>query len=101
MLDTTLLILLGLAALGFASHSTTVAISILVLIIVRHPAFSTFFPWIEKRGLTIGIIILTIGVVAPHCQRHTSLNAACLSTLNWKSLLAIGVNYLFLAGAWR
>ena len=35
MLDTTLLILLGLAALGFISHNTTVAISILVLIIVR------------------------------------------------------------------
>ena len=28
MLDTTLLILLGLAALGFISHNTTVAISI-------------------------------------------------------------------------
>ncbi|STS89899.1 Uncharacterised protein [Klebsiella variicola] len=35
MFDTTLLILLGLAALGFISHNTTVAISILVLIIVR------------------------------------------------------------------
>ncbi|MGL5699274.1 MAG: DUF441 domain-containing protein, partial [Kluyvera sp.] len=35
MLDTTLLILLGLAALGFVSHNTTVAVSILVLIIIR------------------------------------------------------------------
>ena len=35
MFDVTLLILLGLAALGFISHNTTVAVSILVLIIVR------------------------------------------------------------------
>ena len=65
MLDTTLLILLGLAALGFISHNTTVAISILVLIIVRVTPLNAFFPWIEKQGLTIGIIILTIGVMAP------------------------------------
>ncbi|STK04444.1 inner membrane protein [Escherichia coli] len=65
MFDVTLLILLGLAALGFISHNTTVAVSILVLIIVRVTPLSTFFPWIEKQGLSIGIIILTIGVMAP------------------------------------
>ncbi len=50
MFDVTLLILLGLAALGFISHNTTVAVSILVLIIVRVTPLSTFFPWIEKQG---------------------------------------------------
>ncbi len=75
MFDVTLLILLGLAALGFISHNTTVAASILVLIIVRVTPLSTFFPWIEKQGLSIGIIILTIGVMAPHRQRDaTALN---------------------------
>ncbi len=63
MFDVTLLILLGLAALGFISHNNTVAVSILVLIIVRVTPLSTFFPWIEKQGLSIGIIILTIGVI--------------------------------------
>ncbi|EIF4978387.1 DUF441 family protein, partial [Salmonella enterica] len=57
MFDVTLLILLGLAALGFISHNTTVAVSILVLIIVRVTPLNTFFPWIEKQGLTVGIII--------------------------------------------
>ena len=52
MFDTTLLILLGLAALGFISHNTTVAISILVLIIVRVTPLNAFFPWVEKQGLT-------------------------------------------------
>lgn len=42
MFDVTLLILLGLAALGFISHNTTVAVSILVLIIVRVTPLSTF-----------------------------------------------------------
>lgn len=70
MFDVTLLILLGLAALGFISHNTTVAVSILVLIIVRVTPLSTFFPWIEKQGLSIGIIILTIGVMAPEAAHE-------------------------------
>ena len=82
MFDVTLLILLGLAALGFISHNTTVAVSILVLIIVRVTPLSTFFPWIEKQGLSIGIIILTIGVMAP------------IAFLNWKSLVAIAVGVI-------
>lgn len=38
MLDTTLLILLGTAALGFISHNTTVAISTRINYRPRHPA---------------------------------------------------------------
>ena len=54
MFDVTLLILLGLAALGFISHNTTVAVSILVLIIVRVTPLSTFFTasYAEKVCLT-------------------------------------------------
>lgn len=75
MFDVTLLILLGLAALGFVSHNTTVAVSILVLIIVRVTPLNTFFPWIEKQGLTVGIIILTIGVMAPIASGTLPLHA--------------------------
>ena len=91
MLDTTLLILLGLAALGFVSHNTTVAISILVLIIVRVTPLNAFFPWIEKQGLTIGIIILTIGVMAPIASGTLPPSTLLHSFVNWKSLLAIAV----------
>lgn len=49
MFDVTLLILLGLAALGFISHNTTVAVSILVLIIVRVTPLNTFFPGLKNR----------------------------------------------------
>lgn len=70
MFDVTLLILLGLAALGFISHNTTVAVSILVLIIVRVTPLSTFFPDCQ---LSIGII--TPGQGGPHRQRDaTALN---------------------------
>lgn len=91
MFDPTLLILLALAALGFVSHNTTVAISILVLIIVRVTPLNTFFPWIEKQGLTIGIIILTIGVMAPIASGTLPASTLLHSFVNWKSLIAIAV----------
>ena len=103
MFDPTLLILLALAALGFVSHNTTVAISILVLIIVRVTPLNTFFPWIEKQGLTIGIIILTIGVMAPIASGTLPASTLLHSFVNWKSLIAIAVGvFVSWAGrAWR
>ena len=98
MFDPTLLILLALAALGFVSHNTTVAISILVLIIVRVTPLNTFFPWIEKQGLTIGIIILTIGVMAPIASGTLPASTLLHSFVNWKSLVAIAVGVFV---SWR
>jgi uncharacterized membrane protein (DUF441 family) len=84
LFDPTLLILLALAALGFVSHNTTVAISILVLIIVRVTPLNTFFPWIEKQGLTIG-------VMAPIASGTLPASTLLHSFVNWKSLIAIAV----------
>lgn len=91
MFDPTLLILLGLAALGLISHNTTVAVAILVLIIVRVTPLNGFFPWIEKQGLTVGIIILTIGVMAPIASGTLPASTLLHSFVNWKSLIAIAV----------
>ncbi len=91
MFDPTLLILLGLAALGLISHNTTVAVAILVLIIVRVTPLNGFFPWIEKQGLTVGIIILTIGVMAPIAGGTLPASTLLHSFVNWKSLIAIAV----------
>ncbi|SQC42226.1 inner membrane protein [Klebsiella pneumoniae] len=99
--DTTLLILLGLAALGFISHNTTVAISILVLIIVRVTPLNAFFPWVEKQGLTVGIIILTIGVMAPIASGTLPPSTLIHSFMNWKSLLAIAVGVFVSCSAAR
>ena len=90
MFDTTLLILLGLAALGFISHNTTVAISILVLIIVRVTPLNAFFPWVEKQGLTVGIIILPIGVIAPIASSTLPPSPLIHPLVIVRSLLAIG-----------
>ena len=91
MFDTTLFILLGLVALSFFSHNTTVAVAVMVLIIVRITPLNTYFPWVEKQGLTIGIVILTTGVMAPIASGTLPPSTLISSFLNWKSLIAIAV----------
>lgn len=45
----------------------------------------------RKQGLTIGIIILTIGVMAPIASGTLPASTLLHSFVNWKSLVAIAV----------
>ncbi len=99
-IDTPSLILLLFAALGLFSGNSTVTIAMVVLLLLRVTHMDQIFPWIEKYGLTIGIIILTIGVMAPIASGKMSLDTMLHSFLNWKSILAIliGVLVSYLGG---
>ncbi|MCL2893271.1 DUF441 domain-containing protein [Brenneria tiliae] len=98
--DPTLLILLVLAGLGIISHNMTVTLAILILLAVRITPLNNYFPWIEKYGLTIGIVILTIGVMTPIASGKITASDVINSFLSWKSLLAIviGVVVSWLGG---
>ncbi|ELQ5980170.1 DUF441 domain-containing protein [Cronobacter sakazakii] len=91
MFDITLLILLALAGLGFVSHNMAVTVSVLVLIVIRMTPLSAWFPWVEKQGVTVGIIILTISVMAPIASGTLPASTLFHAFLNWKSLVAIAV----------
>ncbi|WP_340620376.1 DUF441 domain-containing protein [Xenorhabdus siamensis] len=93
-IDPTLLILLVLAGLGIISHNMTVTLAMLFLLVVRITPLNQFFPWVEKYGLTLGILILTVGVMAPIASGKISVQEIFSSFLNWKSLLAIVVGVL-------
>ncbi|WP_106765965.1 DUF441 domain-containing protein [Paenibacillus faecalis] len=93
-MDVTSLILLAMAALGIISSNTPVTIAMLSLLFLRVSGFHQAFPWLEKYGLNIGIIILTIGVMSPLASGKMSLQVIGESFLNWKSLLAIAVGML-------
>lgn len=93
-MDMTSLLLLGLAALGIISSNSPVTIAMVVLLLLRVLYLQQTFPWLEKYGLTIGIIILTIGVMTPLASGKISLQTVGQSFLHWKSLLAIAIGIL-------
>lgn len=66
---------------------------------MQQTVLNKYIPYLEKYGLTIGIIILTIGVLSPIVSGKIALpNLATL--LNWKMLLAIlaGISVAWLGG---
>jgi len=93
-MDITSLILLAMVGLGIVSSNTPVTIAMIVLLLLRVTHLTAVFPWLEKYGLTIGIIILTIGVMSPLASGSISLSTITGSFLHWHSLLAIGIGML-------
>jgi len=88
---TSIFILLVLGGLSLFVHNTAVTISVAALLIIKLTPLSHFFPYIEKQGLTLGIIILTIGVMSPLVSGSLPASTLLKSFLDWKSLLAIVV----------
>lgn len=101
------LILIGLAGLSYFVHNNAVTLSILVLLAIKVTPLAQFFPYVEKQGITLGIIILTVAVMAPLASGMAplasgSLPAAALikSFASWKSIVAIlvGIFVAWLGG---
>ncbi|ESK55230.1 DUF441 domain-containing protein [Acinetobacter tjernbergiae] len=95
--DVNLLVLLILLACGIFSHNTAIIVAAASLILVKLTPLNQFFPYIQDHGLNIGIIILTIGVLAPIASGKISGHSILKSFISIKSLLAIAVG---LAVAW-
>ncbi|ENU30079.1 DUF441 domain-containing protein [Acinetobacter sp. NIPH 1852] len=93
-LDINLLVLLILLAVGVFSHNTAVTIATGVLILVKLTPLEQFFPYIQQHGLNIGIIILTIGVLAPIASGKISGENILKSFISVKSLIAIAIGLL-------
>ena len=84
-LDLNLIVLIILLACGILSHNTAVTIAAAVLIVFRITPLAEFFPLLQKHGLNIGIIILTIGVLTPIASGTIPGNEILKSFMNWKS----------------
>ena len=87
-------LLLVLGGLSLLVHNTALTISIAALLAIKLTPLAQFFPYIEKQGLTLGIIILTIGVLSPLVSGSLPASTLLKSFFDWKSLLAIAIGIL-------
>lgn len=93
-LDLNLIVLIVLLACGVFSHNTAVTIAAAVLIVFRITPLSEFFPLLQRHGLEVGIIILTIGVLTPIASGKIAGEEILKSFMHWKSLCAIAIGLL-------
>lgn len=98
-LNTIALLLVILLILGVLSNNSTITISAAVLLIMQQTFLSSHIPLLEKYGVKIGIIILTIGVLSPLVSGKIQL-PDLPGFVSWKMALSIAVGMLvaWLAG---
>lgn len=98
-LNTIALLLVILLILGVLSNNSTITISAAVLLIMQQTFLSSHIPLLEKYGVKIGIIILTIGVLSPLVSGKIQLPDLS-GFVSWKMALSIAVGVLvaWLAG---
>lgn len=94
-LDISLIVLFILLGLGVFSQNNTIIMATALLIIVKVSPLNThIIPVVEKYGLSLGILMLTIGVLAPIASGKISGEVILKSFVDVKSLLAIVVGVL-------
>ncbi|WP_066805444.1 DUF441 domain-containing protein [Moraxella oblonga] len=94
-LDISLIVLFVLMGLGVFSQNNTIISATAFLIIIKVSPFNgVLMPYIDKYGLSLGILILTIGVLTPIASGKLSSEVIIKSFVSPKSLLAIGVGLL-------
>lgn len=94
------LLLVFLIVLGLMSQNSAITISAAVLLIMQQTLLlSKYIPILEQYGIKIGIVILTIGVLAPLVSGKIQLPDLS-SFLNWKMgvSIATGIFVAWLAG---
>ena len=84
--------LVVLIFLGVVGNNSSITISATVLLLMQQTFLAKYLPYVEKYGLNLGIIILTVGVLAPIISGKIQLPGFAL--LNWKMLLAIAIGIL-------
>lgn len=85
--------LVVLIFLGVVGNNSSITISAIVLLLMQQTFLAKYLPYMEKYGLNLGIIILTVGVLAPIISGKIQL-PGFVALLNWKMLLAIAIGIL-------
>ena len=85
--------LVVLIFLGVVGNNSSITIAATVLLLMQQTFLAKYLPYMEKYGLNLGIIILTVGVLAPIISGKIQL-PSFVALLNWKMLLAIAIGIL-------
>ncbi|MGF7454043.1 DUF441 domain-containing protein [Pasteurella bettyae] len=82
------IMLVVLIILGLLSHNSSITISASVLLIMQQTFLAKYIPLLDKYGLKGGIIILTIGVLAPLVSGKVAL-PQMKELINLQMILAV------------
>ena len=89
-MDTSSYILLGLLIIGILGRSNLVAMSSCVLLIIKFSSLDQLlFPFLENKGLKLGLLILMIYILLPMARGHVQVKELKYNFTSVPGLIAL------------
>ncbi|AQT86145.1 hypothetical protein ERICIV_01470 [Paenibacillus larvae subsp. larvae] len=82
-------LLVILIIVGLIGRSPIITTAACVLLIVKLISLDRFLPTIERRGLEIGLLFLTMGVLVPFASERISFKDVASIFTTWPGILAL------------
>lgn len=83
------LLLLLLIVIGMIGRSPIITTAACMLLIVKLIHLERYLPAIERRGLELGLLFLTMGVLVPFASERISLKDIVAVFTSWPGIIAL------------
>lgn len=88
------LLLLFFVGLGIVGNNPSVTVASLILLLVQQTPLLKFAPILEKYGLQLGIMLLTLGVLAPLITGKIQATEIAHLLTSWRTIAAVLIGLL-------
>ncbi|HEY0828168.1 MAG TPA: DUF441 domain-containing protein [Bacilli bacterium] len=83
------IILVILIIIGLIGRSPIITTAACILLVVKLISLERFLPAIERRGLEIGLLFLTMGVLVPFASERISYRDIMAVFMTWPGIIAL------------
>jgi len=83
------LLLLALIVVGLLGRSHIITTAACILLVIKLISLDRFFPTIERRGLELGLLFLTMGVLVPFAAEKISYKDIFSVFTSWPGMIAL------------
>lgn len=81
--------LVALIIIGLIGRSHIITTAACVLLIIKLISLERYLPTIERRGLELGLLFLTMGVLVPFASERISIKDVTSMFTTWPGILAL------------
>lgn len=83
------LLLLALIVIGLIGRSHIITTAACILLVIKLISLDRYLPTIERRGLELGLLFLTMGVLVPFATEKINMKDIVAVFTSWPGLIAL------------
>ncbi|WP_072332009.1 MULTISPECIES: DUF441 domain-containing protein [unclassified Paenibacillus] len=83
------ILLVALIIIGLIGRSHIITTAACVLLVIKLISLERYLPTIERRGLELGLLFLTMGVLVPFASEKISIKDVTSMFTTWPGVLAL------------